>query len=74
MKKLFAAVIIAGSIIACQGNSSTQSGVDDDGIKTLDSNGAFEESTPSVQAGPATDTSMGEDRVDISGRDSAKGK
>ncbi|HVG15008.1 MAG TPA: hypothetical protein VM935_08605 [Chitinophagaceae bacterium] len=71
MKRFFAIASVVISIAACNPNSG-QSGVDDDGIKTVDSNGAFEESTPSVQAGPKTDTATGEDRVDISTRDSAK--
>jgi len=71
MKKFFAIAFFAILIGACNPNSA-QSGVDDDGIKTVDSNGAFEESTPSVQAGSNTDTTIGENRVDISTRDSTK--
>ena len=70
MKRFFAIALSTILFGACNPNSG-QSGVDDDGIKTVDSNGAFEESSPSVQAGPNTDTTMGENRVDISTRDSA---
>jgi hypothetical protein len=71
MKRLLAIASLMIFISACNPNSG-QSGVDDDGIKTIDSNGAFEESTPSVQAGPATDSTAGEDRVDVQKRDSVK--
>jgi hypothetical protein len=70
MKRFFTIVVSIALFTACNPNSG-QSGVDNDGIKTVDSNGAFEESSPSVQAGPNTDTTIGENRVDISTRDSA---
>jgi hypothetical protein len=57
-------------IIYSCGPSSTQSGVDNDGMKTVDSNGGLADTAYQNQS--ATDTSKGEDRVDISTRDTIK--
>jgi hypothetical protein len=69
MKKTAIAIVLGSILYAC-GPSSTQSGVDNDGIKTVDSNGALPDDT-SIQANPSVDTARGEDRVDIQKRDSA---
>lgn len=68
MKKTVVTILIASILYAC-GPSSTQSGVDNDGIKTVDSNGALPDDT-AIQPNPSIDTARGEDRVDISKRDS----
>ncbi len=49
---------------------SDQGGVVDDGIETVDSNGALIDSTPNKPWDPSIDTSKGENRVDIQQRDS----
>jgi hypothetical protein len=68
MKKIIAALLIVSMIQAC-GPSSTQSGVDDDGIKAVDRNGALPDDT-TIQPNPSIDTAKGEHRVDIEKRDS----
>jgi hypothetical protein len=67
MKKLF--IVLAGATLltAC-GNSSDQGGVVDDGINTVDTDGALIDSTPGKQEDPAIDTTMMEDRVDVQPR------
>ena len=70
MKKIFVIAICFVLLQAC-GNSSTQSGVDNDGMKTLDSNGGLAD-TAFKGNQSTTDTSKGEHRVDISNRDTAK--
>ena len=42
-----------------------------DGIKAVDSNGAFQDTTK-MSPNPSTDSAIGEDRVDIEKRDSVK--
>jgi hypothetical protein len=71
MKKvLFLLMIIAGVASGC-GPTTGDKGVNEDGIQAVDSNGAFRDDTV-MEANPSTDTSIGEHRTDISGRDSAK--
>ena len=72
MKKVLTVILIAFCLGAC-GNSSTQSGVDNDGIKTVDPNGGLADTAAKTNQS-ATDTSKGEDRVDISKRDTFKHK
>jgi len=69
MKKITLAILIGGILHAC-GPSSTQSGVDNDGIKTIDANGALPDDT-AIRPNPSIDTARGENRVDIERRDSA---
>jgi hypothetical protein len=47
--------------LVSSGPTTGESGANDDGIKAVDSNGAFRDD-------PATDTATGEDRVDIQKR------
>lgn len=71
MKRLFIALTVFIGAASCNPNTN-QGGSYDDGIKTVDSNGAFDESAPNEnQLTPGVDTSKGEDRVDIQSRDSA---
>jgi hypothetical protein len=71
MKKvLFLTIIVSGGPLAC-GPTTGDKGANEDGIQAVDSNGAFRDDTV-MQANPSTDTTIGEHRVDISGRDSAK--
>jgi uncharacterized protein YcfL len=72
MKKAIGIILIAFSLTACD-NSSHQTGVDNDGIKTVDSNGGLADTVNTTNPS-ATDTSKGEDRVDISNRDTIKNK
>jgi len=72
MKKVAAAFMMICVLQAC-GPSSTQSGVDDDGIKTVDRNGALPDDT-AIQANPSIDTAKGENRVDVERRDSLNQK
>jgi hypothetical protein len=51
---------------------SDQGGVVNDGIQTVDSNGALDDSTPNQPLDPSIDTSKGENRVDIQQRDNSK--
>jgi hypothetical protein len=66
MKKLF--IVLAGATLftAC-GNSSDQGGVVNDGINTVDTDGALVDSTGKGWD-PATDTTNMEDRVDVQSR------
>jgi hypothetical protein len=68
MKKIISGVALLCVLQAC-GPNSTESGVDNDGIKAVDRNGALPDDT-TVQANPSIDTAKGEHRVDISRRDS----
>jgi len=68
MKKIAIAILIGGILHAC-GPSSTQSGVDNDGIKTVDPNGALPDDT-AIQSNPSIDTAKGENRVETQKRDS----
>ena len=73
MKKIL--IILAGVCIlqAC-GNDHGETGVINDGIKAVDSNGAFDESAPNEnQLSPGVDTALGEDRVDIQQRQDSAG-
>jgi hypothetical protein len=70
MKKVLFIVVLAGGLLAC-GPTTGDNGANEDGIQAIDSNGAFRDDTV-MQANPSTDTTIGEHRVDISGRDSAK--
>jgi hypothetical protein len=72
MKRLLSIAAIIATLTACNNPNPGESGTVNDGIKTVDSNGAFEESSPTIQNNPSTDTAMGENRVDIQQRDSAK--
>lgn len=68
MKKIAIAILIGGVLHAC-GPNSTQSGVDNDGIKAVDRNGALPDDT-TIRANPSIDTAKGENRVDTERRDS----
>ena len=71
MKRLFVIAALFLFFGACNPNTN-QGGAVDDGIKSVDSNGAFDESAPNEnQLQPGVDTAKGEDRVDIQSRDSA---
>jgi hypothetical protein len=71
MKKII--IILAGvCIIQACGNDHGETGAINDGIKTVDSNGALQDTAP-MQAHPSTDTAMGEDRVDIQQRTDSAG-
>jgi hypothetical protein len=52
-------------------NNSGESGVVNDGIKTVDSNGALDDSKKQPRD-PSVDTAIGDDRVDTEKRDSSK--
>ncbi len=67
MKKIFGFIFLAGFLMACN-NNSEQTGVDNDGIKTVDSNGGLADTVRTTDQS-ATDTSKGENRVDLSKRD-----
>jgi hypothetical protein len=70
MKKGIGLLMIVFALTAC-GNQSGQTGVDNDGIKTIDSNGGLAD-TVNRTNNAATDSSKGEHRVDISNRDTLK--
>jgi hypothetical protein len=70
MKKVFLVLVLPVALLAC-GPTTGEKGANDDGIKAVDSNGAFRDDT-SVKANPSTDTAIGEQRTDISTRDSVK--
>ena len=57
-------------LLSC-GPTTGEDGANDDGIKAVDSNGAFQDTTK-MSRNPSTDTAIGEDRVDIEKRDSVK--
>lgn len=71
MKK--ALIILAGvfALQACSNNGG-ESGAVNDGIKTVDSNGGLADTAYNTQTTAPTDTAKGEDRVDISKRDTFK--
>ena len=70
MKKVLIVIVVSGTVLAC-GPTTGDKGANDDGIQAVDSNGAFRDDT-SMKANPSTDTAIGEDRTDISTRDSVK--
>ncbi len=70
MKKILILGITINVLQACNNNTG-ESGVVNDGINAVDSNGAFTDTSKMVPD-PSTDTSIGEDRVDIQKRDSIK--
>jgi hypothetical protein len=68
MKKLISILIAFALLGAC--NNSDQGGTVDDGIKTLDSNGALQDTAP-MQSSPTIDTARADDRVDTERRDTS---
>jgi hypothetical protein len=70
MKKILGIATVIMVLASC-GNSSEQTGVDDDGIKTVDSNGGLADTLNRNNTAP-TDTAAGENRVDLSNRDTFK--
>lgn len=72
MKKVFAILMSFALLQACSNNNG-ESGVQNDGIKTVDSNGGLADTTRTTNQS-ATDTSKGEDRVDLSKRDTFQKK
>ncbi|MBD0332823.1 MAG: hypothetical protein ICV66_09215 [Chitinophagaceae bacterium] len=69
MKKIL--IVLSLFLLYACNNNPGESGVVNDGVKAVDSNGAFTD-TAKMAPNPAIDTSKGEDRVDIEKRDSAK--
>ncbi len=69
-KTVIALAVVSGLTLSC-GPTTGESGANDDGIKAFDSNGAFQDDS-AMSPNPATDTGMGEDRVDLQKRDSVK--
>ena len=66
-------LIVIASIFflqACR-NNGVESGAVNDGIKTVDSNGALDDSRKQPRD-PSVDTSIGDNRVDTEKRDSSK--
>ena len=70
MKKVWLLAILSGSLLAC-GPTTGNKGANDDGTEDADTNSAFRNDTM-TQRNAATDTGIGEDRVDIQKRDSEK--
>jgi hypothetical protein len=70
MKRILIGLAVVVTAAACNPNTG-QGGAVDDGIKTIDSNGAFDESAPASNGSPGVDSARGDDRVDIQSRDSA---
>lgn len=70
MKRTFGVLAMIFTLAAC-GNNSSQSGVDNDGLKAVDTNGGLAD-TAYITNPAATDTSKGEDREDLSKRDTFK--
>lgn len=68
MKQFLSFLASAMILIAC-GNSSEVPATQNDGIGTVDSNGGLADTTYMPGHTMPTDTSKGEHRVDISGRD-----
>jgi hypothetical protein len=71
MKKI---LILAAGIITLQAcnpsnNNPGESGTVDDGIKTVDENGALSDTTK--QFNPSVDTTIGDNRVDTEKRDTS---
>lgn len=67
MKKVFAAIFSLALLQACSNNGG-QTGVQNDGMKLGDTNGGLADTARTTDQS-ATDTSKGEDRVDLSKRD-----
>ena len=67
MKKVFAILMSFVLLQACSNNNG-QSGVQNDGMKLGDTNGGLADTARTTDQS-ATDTSTGEDRVDLSKRD-----
>ena len=67
MKQVFIILMSFVLLQACSNNNG-QSGTQDDGIKTVDTNGGLADTARTTDQS-ATDTAKGEDRVDISKRD-----
>ena len=70
MKKIFLMIPLLITLLSC-GPTTGEDGANDDGIKAVDSNGAFQDTTK-MTPNPSTDSAIGEDRVDIEKRDSVK--
>jgi hypothetical protein len=70
MKKLLILAMSFGFLQACTNNNGNR-GVQNDGMKTADSNGGLADTTFRGDQS-ATDTAKGEHRVDISKRDTFK--
>ncbi|HEX2532174.1 MAG TPA: hypothetical protein VHK69_00485 [Chitinophagaceae bacterium] len=70
MRKVFGFALIIGLLSACNNPNPGESGAVNDGIKTVDENGALQDTAP-VIPNPGIDSSLGEDRVDTERRDSA---
>lgn len=68
MKKFLSAAFLLSMLTAC-GDSNEIPATQNDGINTTDSNGALADTTYMAPHTAPTDTSKGEHRVDISGRD-----
>ncbi|RYF86244.1 MAG: hypothetical protein EON98_04265 [Chitinophagaceae bacterium] len=67
MKKVLILVLSIGLLQACSNNGG-QTGVQNDGIKSVDTNGGLADTTYKGDQS-ATDTSKMENRVDLSKRD-----
>jgi hypothetical protein len=70
MKRVLLVITILGTLIAC-GPTTGDRGANEDGTQAIDSNTGFSNDTTN-QHDPSTDTAIGEHRVDIQQRDSAK--
>jgi hypothetical protein len=69
MKKIY--LFLAGlSLLAACNSNPGESGAVNDGIKAVDSNGAFQD-TVKMKADPRTDTAIGEHREELEKRDSS---
>ena len=67
MKKFWILLISIGMLQACSNNGG-ETGSQNDGIKTVDSNGGAADTAQTTDQS-ATDSSKGEHRVDLSKRD-----
>jgi hypothetical protein len=67
MEKFFFIYMAAIILSACNNNAG-ESGTVDDGIKTLDANGALQDTAP-LQPSPSIDTAHNDHRVDTEKRD-----
>jgi hypothetical protein len=67
MKKVLAVLFSLAILQACSNNNG-QTGVQDDGMKLGDTNGGLADTARTTNQS-ATDTAKGEDRVDVSKRD-----
>jgi uncharacterized lipoprotein NlpE involved in copper resistance len=70
MKKVIGILALVFTLMAC-GNNSSQRGVDNDGLKAGDTNGGLADTAYKTDP-TGTDSSKGEDREDISKRDTFK--